>query len=224
MRPWLALGLLVVIVAGCGGSPSTTPTRIALLAPFEGRYREVGYQALYAARLGIADSNRLDINLLPIDDGGSVAAAQDRAAALNQDPLVKAVIVLGPFATAERVSEQLQKPTVSVGTWEASSITELATQRTPSICGDACLLPSFVALASDPTRITIETRSPPVTAAFRERYLASGDFVPEPLPTAQHVYLRMPDIIAVALGETLPAPELPQHTYTYDRTGQLRSR
>ena len=41
--------LLLVALTACGGTPPVM--RLALLAPFEGRYREVGYQALYAARL-----------------------------------------------------------------------------------------------------------------------------------------------------------------------------
>ncbi|MBE2183871.1 MAG: hypothetical protein IAE89_10635, partial [Anaerolineae bacterium] len=56
VTPMLARYLLITLacalcLAGCGATAATPKVqRIALLAPFEGRYREIGYNALYAAR------------------------------------------------------------------------------------------------------------------------------------------------------------------------------
>ena len=110
-------GVLLLLV-GCSSYMTTPPVRIALLAPFEGRHREVGYQALYAARLAIAETERTDIDLLAVNDGGTVDRALSRAAALNRDPLVRAVVLLGPYATADSVRERLQAPVWHVGVWD----------------------------------------------------------------------------------------------------------
>ena len=44
--------LLLGVFAGCTGQTEPPPV-IALFAPFEGRYQEFGYDALYAARLAL---------------------------------------------------------------------------------------------------------------------------------------------------------------------------
>src|SRR4051794_35174325 len=95
---WRAMPLLIfaLFLSACGVM-HTPITRIALLAPFEGRYREIGYNALYAARLALADAADPQIELLPIDAGGDQAA--ERARALSLDPQVKTVILLGYEAT-----------------------------------------------------------------------------------------------------------------------------
>src|SRR5690349_2126250 len=51
---WFALGCFL---SGCAITPHELTPRIALLAPFEGRYREVGYNAYYAVRLAFVDAN-----------------------------------------------------------------------------------------------------------------------------------------------------------------------
>ncbi|MCS7070642.1 MAG: hypothetical protein NZM00_03995, partial [Anaerolinea sp.] len=61
--------IAIALLTGC--TVHQTAPRIALIAPFEGRYREVGYNALYAARLALADAES-GVQLLPLDDGGSV--------------------------------------------------------------------------------------------------------------------------------------------------------
>ncbi len=40
-----------MLLSACAVKRTPTIYRIALLAPFEGRYREIGYNALYAARM-----------------------------------------------------------------------------------------------------------------------------------------------------------------------------
>jgi ABC-type branched-subunit amino acid transport system substrate-binding protein len=96
---WL---LCALIMAGCALQPDAPRYRIALLAPFEGRSREIGYEALYAARLALTErDSRYD--LLPIDDGGTSASALERARALARDPAVLVIIVLGDHAATPAI-------------------------------------------------------------------------------------------------------------------------
>ncbi len=79
--------------------PVTRPVvKIALVAPFEGRYRDVGFEVVYAVRLAVREANvsggvaGYAVELLSLDDSGDpeMAAAQARKAAA--DPLVVGVI------------------------------------------------------------------------------------------------------------------------------------
>ena len=60
---WGLLLLLIPLVTACAIQRTSTPYKIALLAPFEGRYRDVGYDALYAARLALSEANLSQIVL-----------------------------------------------------------------------------------------------------------------------------------------------------------------
>lgn len=94
--------LAMLIVSGCAISRTPTRDKIALIAPFEGRDREIGYEALYAARLALVDAGS-PYDLLPIDDGGTPFTAVDRARALTHDPAVQAVILAGANTTANEI-------------------------------------------------------------------------------------------------------------------------
>lgn len=114
MRASLIATILAFVLAACGSAQP--PQRIALLAPFEGRYREVGYDALYAARLAMTDAGT-NLHLMALDDGGTEAAAQLRLQALNADDTVQAIMLLGPFATANAAAQVTEKPVFFVGEW-----------------------------------------------------------------------------------------------------------
>lgn len=122
---------LLLILLGCIGLTSCaiwrTPTiaRIALLAPFEGRYREIGYSALYPARLALAEAQSPQLELLAVDDGGSIQTARDRARALVLDETVKAVIVIGYDATDPETQRAFADlPVLVIGEWLAPPISE----------------------------------------------------------------------------------------------------
>ena len=72
--------------------------KFGLVAPFEGRYRPVGYDAIYAARLAVRERNAAGgvggyrVELVAYDDGGDAPAAIERARQLALDPQVVAVI------------------------------------------------------------------------------------------------------------------------------------
>jgi len=86
----------LIFVSACG---STHPViKFGLVAPFEGRYRPIGYDAIYAARLAVRERNASGgvggyrVELVAYDDGGDAQAAVERARQLALDPQVMAVI------------------------------------------------------------------------------------------------------------------------------------
>ncbi|MBZ0283523.1 MAG: hypothetical protein K8L97_22495 [Anaerolineae bacterium] len=175
---------------------------MALLAPFEGRYREVGYNAYYAARLAIQDFDNPDIELLTIDDGGTAQNAADRAQALAGDPLIKAVIVLGYAATDSQTQQAFgDLPVLVVGGWGAKpetdtvfmlinpelaatigriEITDTSQPESMATGGEVLALEQFPKLRPDVQGMVITSSASLPDAAFRERYINSGLFVPEP--------------------------------------------
>jgi ABC-type branched-subunit amino acid transport system substrate-binding protein len=94
----LRLSILVsLFLAAC--SASTQPVvKIGLVAPFEGRYRPIGYEAVYAARLAIREINaRGGINgyrveLVALDDQADPQRAHTAARQLVLDRQVLAVV------------------------------------------------------------------------------------------------------------------------------------
>lgn len=91
-----ALALFALVCAGC--TPIRPVAKIGLIAPFEGLYRETGYQALDALRLAIdmCAASGMDVLPLALDDSNRPAATRRAAAKLMVDPAVMAVI--GPYS------------------------------------------------------------------------------------------------------------------------------
>jgi hypothetical protein len=127
VKKWGMISLLLILLSACAVVRAEQRVKIALFAPFEGRYREIGYNALYAARLGLSldrtmqvfNGGPLNIDLMAVDDGGSEAINHARALAL--DPLVMGVIALGYDATAPDVLAAFgdDLPVMIVGEWGA---------------------------------------------------------------------------------------------------------
>jgi hypothetical protein len=147
----LVLILLGVVLSACAIIRTEPLQKIALLAPFEGQSRAIGYNALYAVRLGLTENNDSTLNLLAIDDGGTLELARQRAQAIRQDDSVQIVFVLGEFASDARVLE--------------------------------ALAPLQVIQVMD-----VQTPTTDIPTEFRERYLASDIFVPEPTQIALKSY------------------------------------
>jgi ABC-type branched-subunit amino acid transport system substrate-binding protein len=89
--------LLTLFLSACAAS--TQPVvKIGLVAPFEGRYRQIGYEAIYAARLAIREINARGgingrrIELVALDDRGEPEKAVTAARQLALDPQVVAVV------------------------------------------------------------------------------------------------------------------------------------
>jgi ABC-type branched-subunit amino acid transport system substrate-binding protein len=88
--------LLTLILSGCAGARPLL--KVGLVAPFEGRHRELGYDVIYSARLAVRELNLAGgvsgyyLALVSLDDGGEVDLAQGAAASLVVDPAVVAVV------------------------------------------------------------------------------------------------------------------------------------
>jgi branched-chain amino acid transport system substrate-binding protein len=98
----LILGVLLLLLTACTFPGAIRPTvKIGLVAPFEGRYRYVGYDVIYAVRLALQEANDhggvggYGIELVAYDDGALPAMAVQQARKLDVDPDV--VAALGHF-------------------------------------------------------------------------------------------------------------------------------
>lgn len=97
LKPAAALAVLASVLWAC--VPVAHPVvKIGLVAPFEGRYRDLGYEVIYAVRLAVREANAAggllghDVELVALDDGGSPEAAAEQARKLSVDAGVLAVV------------------------------------------------------------------------------------------------------------------------------------
>ena len=125
-----------VLLTGCRFPGSVRPTiKIGLVAPFEGRYRYVGYDVIYAVRLALREANSAggvggySLELVAYDDGGDPESAVQQARKLAIDPQVVAAI--GHFheetnEAAAPIYEQSGIPLVAPAVLGASMTDEYA--------------------------------------------------------------------------------------------------
>lgn len=105
LGPWtLVLGPCPLVLISCALClaaciPVTRPVvKIGLVAPFEGRYRDVGYEVIYAVRLAVRETNAAgglagySVELLALDDSGDPDMAVAQARKTATDPQVVGVI------------------------------------------------------------------------------------------------------------------------------------
>jgi len=94
---WL-IGFLLSALALVGCTVTKPIIKIGLVAPFEGLYRDVGYDALYAVKLALREWNEAGgvegymVELVALDDGGDPDEAVGQASELILDPLVMGAI------------------------------------------------------------------------------------------------------------------------------------
>ncbi len=175
----------LIALSGCAAHPTLMPSQIALLAPFEGTYRHVGYDALYAARLALRESDAVDIELLPVDDGGTLTSARDRAAALANNPMVSAAIVLGPNAAHPDVLLQFgDLPVITAGNWVERPNTSYSIVLSGQIQDSRDT--EFFTPLNEGSVIRSSGRWP--DPDFVRRYQDGQMFAPEPTPVATLVY------------------------------------
>ncbi len=95
---------LLLLMVACRAPGATRPTvKIGLVAPFEGRYRYVGYGLFAAVRLALREVNAAggvgspaySVELVAYDDGADPEMARQQAEKLAVDPQV--VVVIGHF-------------------------------------------------------------------------------------------------------------------------------
>lgn len=118
----LCLAIVGLITAGCA---SVDPVvKIGLVAPFEGRHRAIGYDAIYSARLAVREINAAGgvgghrVALVALDDRGDSELARQAAASLTIDPGVVAVV--GHFLpetteTGGRIYSASELPLLAMG-------------------------------------------------------------------------------------------------------------
>ncbi len=223
--------LMLLLLAGCGTPASMY--RIALLGPFEGRYREIGYDAYYAAKLALSDEGDQALELLALDDGGTPDSARARAVALAADPRVKAVLLTGYAAATTDTQQALGAalPAIIIGQWgstpvgdnrfmlasadlppESREITEMARLNGDIVGGEIFGLKQFALLGGDTPHAVIVTNAALADSAFRERLLNSGLYIPEPglLSTLSYDAARM---AAAASRTSSPADTLRNMRY-----------
>ena len=118
--------LLLLLTIGLTSACTTTPPvlKIALVAPFEGADRAIGYDAIYAARLAVREINEAGgvggyrLALVALDDGGQADLAAGVAQSLVLDEQVIAVIGHGraeTTAAAQPIYEAAQLPLLPLG-------------------------------------------------------------------------------------------------------------
>jgi ABC-type branched-subunit amino acid transport system substrate-binding protein len=205
--------MLALLVTGCTVTTSPPVARVALLGPFEGRYREVGYNALYAARLALREMDGPTPDLLPIDDGGSPESAARRAEALALDPLVRVVIVVGYEAAAPTTQAAVgDLPVIVPGNWTTQrahervfllanpalaneltiapdlNVVEAADAPVPLVGGDVLGLAQFPRLRASLEGVTLLSVGQLADADFAARYQNGDPFAPEPNVLAMLTY------------------------------------
>jgi branched-chain amino acid transport system substrate-binding protein len=91
--------LMLAVLGGCGFPGTVRPAvKLGLVAPFEGRYRYVGYDVIYAVRMALREANDAggvggyNVELVAYDDGADPAMALEQARKLAADPEVVAAI------------------------------------------------------------------------------------------------------------------------------------
>lgn len=226
----LTLTFLLFVTSACVVSKTAEISKIVLLAPFEGQYREIGYDALYSARLALSEQNLVAIDLLAIDDGGSNDLAQTRIEAINQDASVIAVIALGQFATSAGAQSALHDvPMIIVGNWGDSDVTENVYRLSHSdvdnyinfrgdlddlaFSSDSIIGGEILSLYQTPivfdytNNIEIYSSSSLSDEAFRQRYLDSADFTPEPNLLATLTY-DATNLILTSIATNTPISEI----------------
>jgi ABC-type branched-subunit amino acid transport system substrate-binding protein len=125
----LILPLLLTACAPLGVNVNVI--KIGLVAPFEGRYRYIGYDAIYAARMAVREINTqggIDgwrIDLVAYDGRASPQMAQDAARNLTVDRDIIAVI--GHYrgkstAAAQPIYAAANMPLIVIGTWLSASL------------------------------------------------------------------------------------------------------
>ncbi len=212
---WSWLFFVLLIVAGCTPN-SAPPQKIVLFAPFEGRYAELGYSALYPARLAFSDRNPTHIELLALDDGGTLDIAIQRAQAIAHDPYISIIIIQGYLGTSADVLAHLSdKAVIIVGEWGTSSapdVYHLSHSALPErvtdthhpitepiaenfIGGETFGLPSFVRLQPDFHHLTFVSSGQLPTTDFEARIISSAPHASLP----NHLSILTYDAVSLAI-------------------------
>jgi len=106
----------LLLLTACHPPGAVRPTvKLGLVAPFEGRYRYIGYDVIYAVKLALREANAgegvegYSVELVAYDDGADPTMAGKQARKLSVDPaLVGAVGHFCPETTAAAASNYIE--------------------------------------------------------------------------------------------------------------------
>jgi len=112
-RLWAVL-CCVVVLSACSFPGSVKPTvKIGLSAPFEGQYRDLGYEVLYAVRLAVRQRNELGgvggrylVEFVALNDFDEAGEAITQARKMAVDPGVLGVLGGWSPETAQVAAEE----------------------------------------------------------------------------------------------------------------------
>lgn len=148
--------------------------KVGLVAPFEGRFRPIGYDVIYSARLAVREVNReggiggYRVALVSLDDSGDPMLAASTASSLVLDPAV--IVVIGhwlPSTTA-----------VAAPIYAEADLPIIATSGVPFSSVDPALLPGAFLDAYDAVTPFDEAAGPfagPAYDAFQLLWAAMGE-------------------------------------------------
>ena len=134
--PLLLATCYLLLLVACTHIPPVV--KIGLVAPFEGRQREIGYDVIYSARLAVRQINQAGgiggyrVALVALDDGGDVDLARATAESLTLDPAV--VLVMGHWLT--------ETTAVAAPIYAQAGIPFMAMNQTPFLPYDPANLPT----------------------------------------------------------------------------------
>ena len=114
---FVLLAACTLLLAACAFPGSVTPTvKIGLSAPFEGRYRDLGYEVLYAVRLAVSERNqaggidgRYMVELVALNDFDEPEEAIVQARKMEVDPGVLGVLGGWSAATAQAIIPEYER-------------------------------------------------------------------------------------------------------------------
>lgn len=179
--------------------------KIGLVAPFEGRYRYVGYDAIYAARLAVREINAAGgaggwmLELVAYDDRADPDLARTTARNLVVDSDVMAVIGHYQQASTDAASVVYAKagmPLLAVGAW-LTPTTASAWHMAPP--------PEQVAAAMRDAADLSPLTSPPAEGITSSDALVAGGIFPLNSPLAEGTFLfTSPPLGGIEGGEVWP--------------------
>lgn len=242
----MAMLVLLMLTGACDVIETPQVQYVALLAPFEGRDHEIGYQSFYAIRLALQETGQDEIALLAVDDGGTVNQAIERMQALSSDTRVLVVLTAGIIASdplVQQVADDL--PVVTAGYWDAEPASINSFIMTSDQILEALAASNAIGLRAttssfsrleDVSETVVYTAASLPNADFVERYLAVDRFVPEPTLIAVKAYesanylLSLLDIhrsrveLTARLRDEFPNgyySDADLFTYRFDEAGEL---
>jgi branched-chain amino acid transport system substrate-binding protein len=170
----LTLAACCCLLAACTMPGSVKPTvKIGLSAPFEGLYRDLGYELLSGVRLAVRQRNeaggvggRYLVEQVSLNDFGEPAEAVQQAREMAADPGVLAVLGGWSPQTAGAAAAEYERLDLAflapMSDWNG-----LAREAARVAAGDGHLLPAAVLHSPDPADVAL-------AQAFVQAYTARG--------------------------------------------------